>query len=865
MRVKYYNEWGDFSLHCAQGAPDVYLPLVNEAGMMSSITPFLAGDCKKDQNTFLLPPASEQTLTQRMDGRNFWVKVNGHTPWSVAGSSVWQMAQQHTPQEEPVELEGGLLWQRIVRTWQDTGIQASTLSFVPADDALAEVMEVTLENCSDTTQEISCVAAIPVYGRSADHLRDHRHVTSLLHRGYVTRYGLDVAPTLTFDERGHLPGDITYRVWGADEAGMPPNYCVPLARDFYGDGTPLAPAAVVGTPDKGVCCYPGDGVEGGEMVAALYFAPCTLEPGQVARYQVVLAIDSDPTPYLSHQGVMEALERTQAYWRAQSTCHVDTGDFEFRAWLRWVSIQPVLRRICGCSFLPHHDYGRGGRGWRDLWQDSLALLLSDPQGVREDLLCHFGGVRPDGTNATIIGTQPGEFKADRNNIPRVWMDHGFWPFFTTQLYIQETGDTGFLMEKQPYFNDGFAYRGDGDHPQSTATREGSVLEHLMVQQVTAFFDVGENGHIRLRGADWNDGLDMARNKGESVAFTAAYGGSLCWLAQLVRELEVPSVRLHTPLVKLIQSPFGDVEQMHQALYTYCQEAYTMSGELEVAKEVLADRLEQMGQWIFQHIRSKDWIGDQGELNWFNSYYDDHGKQVEGVFGQQIRMMLTGQVFTILSGAATDEQVHDIARAVRWYLWEGKRGGCALNTDFKEVKTDLGRMFGFAYGTKENGAVFSHMAVMYAYALYSRGLAAEGWQVLNALYHQSVDFDKGHILPGIPEYFDLSGRGMYPYLTGAASWYMLTVRQQMYGIQGVHGALHLEPKLEPEQFDDQGQSSISCTFGGVPIQVVYHNPSCLSYGKYQIKEVYCGDQHVTLPLSMEQIHIINSPIHVVLGE
>jgi len=30
---------------------------------------------------------------------------------------------------------------------------------------------------------------------------------------------------------------------------------------------------------------------------------------------------------------------------------------------------------------------------------------------------NFAGVRIDGSNATIVGRQPGEFKADRNNIP----------------------------------------------------------------------------------------------------------------------------------------------------------------------------------------------------------------------------------------------------------------------------------------------------------------------------------------------------------------------------------------------------------------------------------------------------------------
>ena len=32
--------------------------------------------------------------------------------------------------------------------------------------------------------------------------------------------------------------------------------------------------------------------------------------------------------------------------------------------------------------------------------------------------------------------------------------------------------------------------------------------------------------MRLHGADWNDALDMAWEKGESVAFTCAYAGNL---------------------------------------------------------------------------------------------------------------------------------------------------------------------------------------------------------------------------------------------------------------------------------------------------------------------------------------------------
>lgn len=103
--------------------------------------------------------------------------------------------------------------------------------------------------------------------------------------------------------------------------------------------------------------------------------------------------------------------------------------------------------------LPYHDYGKGGRGWRDLWQDCLALLIMEPSVVRQMIVDNYGGVRMDGTNATIIGSRQGEFIADRNNITRVWMDHAFWPFVTTKLYLDQTGDLDILLEKVTYFKD----------------------------------------------------------------------------------------------------------------------------------------------------------------------------------------------------------------------------------------------------------------------------------------------------------------------------------------------------------------------------------------------------------------------------
>ena len=61
----------------------------------------------------------------------------------------------------------------------------------------------------------------------------------------------------------------------------------------------------------------------------------------------------------------------------------------------------------------------------EISQDCLALLIMDPSNVRQMIVDNYGGVRIDGTNATIIGNKQGEFIADRNNITRVRMDHAF--------------------------------------------------------------------------------------------------------------------------------------------------------------------------------------------------------------------------------------------------------------------------------------------------------------------------------------------------------------------------------------------------------------------------------------------------------
>jgi cellobiose phosphorylase len=322
-------------------------------------------------------------------------------------------------------------------------------------------MQVTVKNRGNAPLAFTGTVAVPLFGRSADNLRDHRHVTSLLNRIHKDPYGVRLQPTMSFNERGHLINHTSYFVVGCDADGAAPVGFFPTQEGFTGLGGDLErPEALTHSraPQTQVLALD----QGKEAMGALQFARRVVAPGASTTFTIFLGIERQATSvdWVKKWGapaqIEKLLDETKAYWRSEiGNVRFSTGDKIFNQWIQWVQTQPTFRKIFGNSFLPDFDYGRGGRGWRDLWQDCLALLLANPDSVRDDMKRNFGGVRIDGSNATIIarkrveaaaGDAKGlptfvpEFIADRNNITRTWMDHGIWPVITSALYINQTGD-----------------------------------------------------------------------------------------------------------------------------------------------------------------------------------------------------------------------------------------------------------------------------------------------------------------------------------------------------------------------------------------------------------------------------------------
>jgi len=888
---RFVGTQGDFIAEAADQDRSLYFPLCNELGFLSAITPTLHGDIKLNQNAFLTVPLTTEDLHLSRAGRNFWMTIlseKGGKPqlcWALNGQSPQQKEKR-----ERVTIEGGLLWHRVIRTNTQVGLEAKITNFIPSSAGTFEVMMVEIKNLSKKKRFIQATSAIPLFARSADNLRDHHQVTSLLHRIDKTKYGITVVPTMTFNERGHHVNTLQYYVLGVNETGKGPAGIFPTYQDFAGTAGDFDhPEAIF--DGKAAATTISDEHQGKEVMGALQFGPQRLAPGKSTFFTLFLGIgareekvDEIAEEHGNRKATLVLLEEMKKNWQIRSErIRFRTADDEFNQWLGWVKVQPTFRKIFGCSFLPDFDYGRGGRGWRDLWQDCLALLLANPDEVRPMIINNFAGVRIDGTNATIIGkkriipreTDCGveyywepEFIADRNSITRTWMDHGLWPYVTTELYVHQTGDWDILLEPLSYFQDAQLRRGekiDRDwNPEVTQLTiangqpyKGTLLEHILVEHLVPFFNVGDHNTIRLEDADWNDGLDMAPQKGESVAFTHFYGGNLESLAQFlelaqkrkgwhdVSIFEEMLLLLDRVGLKINYDSVADKKTRLEE-YFHAVEKGIKGQMTSIPLATLIHDLREKAEWLKNHLNKQEWIEESG-YGWFNGYYDNTGERVEGRHRDgQVRMTLTGQVYAIMSETANDDRVRKMIVAVNEFLWDHQLEGIRLNTDFGAIQPNLGRAFSFAYGEKENGAVFSHMMVMYAYALYKRGFVEEGYRALDSLFRLVKNSKQSRIFPGIPEYFNNEGRGRYHYLTGSASWYVYAMLTQVFGARGLGGDLVLAPKLMPHQFNTKGEVEVEFTFAGSRVHLVYRNKRRIPYEQMGLKSVI--NEKMTVPFT-----------------
>lgn len=822
-----------------------YFPLFNMKGLVSSITPYFAGDLKKGYYNYALKPATETDLFNLTNQRNVYFFVDG-VRYDLNG----QLSHQ---QDDDLEYSIEKLAQRVVRT--NDKFKINSLSFVPVDETL-EVHQIEFINTSDKVVELEVITAFPFYSRSPENIFDHRHVTSLLNDVKVLENGIVNKPTLSFDERGHKENLVNYSFFAFSDKTKAVKY-LPVLDEFINGGTNLYPKGLF---EKGY--QVGDTIKGYEAMGAIGFNKVIVKPNEPISFTLLMGIHEDynlmleeVNKYKDTNYLEKAYDKTINYFdEINSYIKFELNSSERIEQLNWVTLQPILRRHLGNSYMPHHDYGKGGRGWRDLWQDLLALIFSNDKTVKESIVGNFAGVRIDGSNATIIGSLPFEFKADRNKIVRVWSDHGAWPLLTVKLYIDETGDKDIIFTNQKYFDDQFTHYTKQTKVDVSSNNVlkiekeeylGTILEHLLLQNIVGYFNVGKNGFTKLEDADWNDGLDMANKLGETVPFTMFYLNNIRVIVDILKNVDDNDIEVFNALKSLIFEEYTLNE------YFNVVADYKGLNKVKINKDVLIEKLETLIEVKETFILKNAVINDSH----YKSYVNNDGKFLED--GKKIS--LTAQAMALMNNVPSKELALNVAAFTKNELFDANIGGYRLNSNYEKVLTNMGRAYGFAYGHKENGAVFCHMATMYTYGLYNYNLVDYGFESINALLDQALNPDS-NVLVGVPEYFNNEGVGKYPFLTGTASWLIKLLREQVFGINFNYGVLSFNPKLAKKDFIN-GVASIKTYLFGKLRTVKYINDKNLEYGNYKISKIFVNKVEV----NKNEFNSLDGDVEVYLNE
>lgn len=876
------NKDGSFVAPMAASISRLYFPLMNAGGMKSYVTPELKGDICFSFNQYLTAPLVTEEIHRNSAGRNFWILTGKKKAWSVSGLSAGQIAEKWSEEPEFHEVEGRPGVFILRRIHNDLQLSTEVKIFIPSNNDPVEIMMVRIKNEGDQSIFFKPAYAIPLYGRSADNFRDHRQVTTMFQQAGYLEAGVYVKPTIRHDEAGHQPNDTVYSVLAFNGEGDPATNKWVLMKDFVGEGGSLLNPEALAL-EKPAPKHKSSETNGQEAIAAFRWKKIKLAPGESTDYAIIHSITAGDKEaeriyrkYKQAGQLRSSLQETLKYWiKYTGSISIRTADHDFDQWIRWIIYQVKCRQIFGNSFLPDFGYGRGGRGWRDLWQDLLSIILAEQETASHELLNNFKGIRIDGSNATIIGTEPGSFKADRNNIARYWCDHGAWPVFVLNFYINQTGDMDILLKEIPYWKDQFCFRtakideqwteeqGNLQLDRSGNVYEGSLFEHALLQTLSSFYHVGEHNNLLLEGADWNDTYDMAREKGESVCFHHFYGRNLKILASLLESLKekgIDEIMLPEEMGMLLDPANNDneflksPEKKKQLLNRYFSKVQSrISGKKKpFAVKLLIDNLQAKAEHVKTHILENEWIETRDGHAYFNGHYDNHASRIDGDHELGVRMDLPSQVIAIMCDTAGRDQIRDILKAADDYLRDPGRPGLRLCADFRELDLNIGRLTGFTYGYKEHGSKWMQQNIMLAFGLYRQGFAREGYRMLNDVYELTTDSANAKTFPGLPSFFEPGDRGAYSYLTGSSTWFMLTLVAQVFGIRGHRGDLLLEPKLVAEQFDENGEACMELDFADKRLRVCFVNRDKLDFEVYVIGALIINEFIFSKPLQAKTL-------------
>ncbi|WAV90960.1 cyclic beta 1-2 glucan synthetase [Oxalobacter aliiformigenes] len=490
--------------------------------------------------------------------------------------------------------------------------------------------------------------------------------------------------------------------------------------------------------------------------------PFTLANGQEKEIRFMLGTagrrSADASQYIHRYRSAEAselvLHQVRRYWeKTLSAVRVKTPDTSLDMLANgWLMYQTIACRLWARS--GYYQSG-GAFGFRDQLQDAMAVVHTEPQLLRNQILlcCEHQFVEGD--------VQHWWHPPGGRGVRTRCSDDYLWLPLAVCRYVTTTGDTGLLDENRHFIEGRPVPEGEESyydlprHSQET----GTVYEHC-VRSIRHGLRFGTHGLPLMGSGDWNDGMDKVgiEGKGESV-----------WLAFF--------------------------------LYTVLDEFAVIAADRNDIS--LAENCRQQAKVLQLHIEQNAWDG-----KWYRRAYFDNGMPLGSQTNTECTTDSISQSWSVLSGAGETTRTVQAMQTLNERLV--RRDDMLiqlLDPPFDKSDLNPGYIKGYVPGVRENGGQYTHAAIWAAMAFAKMGHSGLAWELfrlINPVNHsltpETRDVYKVEPYVVAADVYAVSphtGRGGWSWYTGSSGWMYRLIVESLLGIRLEKGHLDFVPCLPPD--------------------------------------------------------------------
>ncbi|QCB48774.1 cyclic beta 1-2 glucan synthetase [Hydrogenophaga sp. PAMC20947] len=488
--------------------------------------------------------------------------------------------------------------------------------------------------------------------------------------------------------------------------------------------------------------------------------PMDLQDGETGEVVFRLGMGRSPDEagqlierFRGAQAAELALEAVQSHWRrALGAVQVHTPDPALNVLANgWLLYQTIACRMWARS--GYYQSG-GAFGFRDQLQDALALVHSEPQMLRAQLLLCASRQFVEGD--VQHWWHPPQGRGVRTRIS----DDYLWLPLALARYVEATGDTGVLEQNVPFLE------GRPVNPQddswydmpSPSPDSASLYQHAL-RALWHGLRFGEHGLPLMGSGDWNDGMNLVGHggRGESV-----------WLGFFLCEA---------------LSRFGELARR--------QSDDESAARCEIERARLQMQLETHG-----------WDGA-----WYRRAYFDDGAPLGSAGNEECQIDSIAQSWSVLSGIAAPERAHQAMDSMHARLVNApSRLVLLLDPPFDQNGPNPGYIAGYVPGVRENGGQYTHGAIWAAMAFAKLGQSERAWSlfdIINPVNHagtpEGVARYKVEPYVMAADVYSVAphtGRGGWSWYTGSAGWMYRLIVESLLGLRLVSSPDGVRLMLSP---------------------------------------------------------------------